>query len=339
MTSKGPQTLAEQDGVRALVAPYVHGAGKRQMCLFDLIAPAPPAGFAPEPELASYDWILFNSSGGKDSQVALSHGVALADAAGVDRSRIVVVYADLGRVVWPQTREIAEAQAGMLGVRFEVVSREKGDLLDYVIDKNRRRVADGKTGTQTLSWPSASARWCTSDLKTGPVAKLMTRLVAETRLQRPSHRVRVLNCLGIRAEESPHRARKTAFGPDPATWSSAREGSGSPRPHSKREVDRWLPIFTWTRAQVWKEIRRSGLPWHWAYQFVDRLSCIECVMSPFRQLVIGAYFNPELALAYQSAEAATGHSFKPDLTMTEVIDAARTMPPPRPRDPFQLAQA
>ncbi|MFJ8966702.1 hypothetical protein ACIRG5_45635 [Lentzea sp. NPDC102401] len=213
MTSKHPQTPAEQDGVRALVAPYVHGAGTRQMCLFDLIAPAPPAGFAPEPELASYDWILFNSSGGKDSQVALSHGVALADAAGVDRSRIVVVYADLGRVVWPQTREIAEAQAGMLGVRFEVVSREKGDLLDYVIDKNRRRVADGKTGTQTLSWPAASARWCASDLKIGPVAKLMTRLVAETRLQRPSHRVRVLNCLGIRAEESPHRARKTAFGP------------------------------------------------------------------------------------------------------------------------------
>ncbi|MFJ8966701.1 hypothetical protein ACIRG5_45630 [Lentzea sp. NPDC102401] len=62
-------------------------------------------------------------------------------------------------------------------------------------------------------------------------------------------------------------------------------------------------------------------------------------MSPYRQLVVGAYFNPDLALAYQSAEAATGYSFKPDLTMTEVIDAARTMPPPRPRDPFQLAQA
>lgn len=153
-------------------------------------------------------------------------------------------------------------------------------------------------------------------------------------------------CHSASTPEASHSSRtsitgcqQTAFGPDPATWSSARAGSGSPRPHSKREVDRWLPIFTWTRAQVWKEIRRSGLPWHWAYQFVDRLSCIECVMSPFRQLVIGAYFNPDLALAYQSAEASTGHSFKPDLTMSEVINAARTMPAPRPRDPFQLAQA
>lgn len=307
---------------------------KQQMRLFDLALPS-SEGLAEAPDLRTYDWLLINSSGGKDSQVTLSHVVALADAAGVDRARIVVVYADLGRVVWPQTREIAEAQAGLLGVRFEVVQREQGDLLDYVLDRNQRRVAEGKTGTQTLSWPSASTRWCTSDLKTGPVTRLMTLLVNETRQQRPGRRVRVLNCLGIRAEESSDRAKKTSFGRDPANWSSTRGDTGTRKPHSKREVDRWLPIFTWTRAQVWGEIRRSGLPWHWAYQFVDRLSCVECVMSPMRQLVVGAYFNPDLARAYQSAEAATGHSFKQGLTMGEVIDAADRMATPTPRDPFR----
>jgi 3'-phosphoadenosine 5'-phosphosulfate sulfotransferase (PAPS reductase)/FAD synthetase len=315
----------------------IPGPLNKQMCLFDMAPPA-PAEFADDPDLHTYDWILLNSSGGKDSQATLSHVVSLADAAGVDRARIVVVYADLGRVVWPQTREIAEAQAGMLGMRFEVVRREQGDLLDYVLDKHKRRVTEGKTGTQTLSWPSASARWCTSDLKTGPVTTLMTRLVNETRLHRPSRRVRVLNCLGIRAEESPDHAKKTAFGPDPATWSSTRGDSGSRKPHSKREVDRWLPVFTWTRTQVWEEIRRSGLPWHWAYQYVDRLSCVECVMSPLRQLVIGAYFNPDLAREYQAVEAATGHSFKPGLTMGEVVDAAGRMPAPPPRDPFLITQ-
>lgn len=252
----------------------------------------------------------------------LSHLVGLADAAGVERTRIVVVYADLGRMVWSQTREIAEAQAGMLGVRFEIVRREQGDLLDYVRDKHARRVAEGKTGTATLSWPSAGARWCTSDLKTGQVEKLITRLVAETRQLRPRHRVRVLNALGIRAEESPARAQQRPFGPDPANWSSSRRTGNCRTPHGKRAVDRWLPIFNWTAGQVWEEIRRSRLPWHWAYQYVDRLSCVFCIFALKQQLVTGAYFNPELARDYEAAEIQTGHTFKPDLSMTEVIREA-----------------
>jgi 3'-phosphoadenosine 5'-phosphosulfate sulfotransferase (PAPS reductase)/FAD synthetase len=293
----------------------------------------PAAGSTPD--LAAYDWILINSSGGKDSQAMLSHVVGLADAAGVDRSRIVVVYADLGRMVWPGTREIAEAQAGMLGVRFEVVRREKGDLLDYVREKNARRRAEGKTGTQTLSWPAAGPRWCTSDLKTGPVRTLITRRVDQTRQAHPGRRVKVLNTLGIRSEESADRAKQKPFDVDPANWSStARNPDGTPKPHSKRAVDRWYPVFAWTWAQVWQEIRRSRLPWHWAYQYVDRLSCVLCVLAPLRHLVLGAYFNPDLAQDYQDAETETGHTFKPDLSVAAVITEAGQLGEVTARSPF-----
>ena len=63
------------------------------------------------PELHDYDWIPLNSSGGKDSQAMLDYVVALADTYDVPRGRLLVVHADLGRVEWPGTRELAEERA------------------------------------------------------------------------------------------------------------------------------------------------------------------------------------------------------------------------------------
>jgi 3'-phosphoadenosine 5'-phosphosulfate sulfotransferase (PAPS reductase)/FAD synthetase len=342
---------------RPLPAPERLGEIPGQTCLLTLLRELDPTTTAMPhaPDLAGYDWIVVNISGGKDSQAMLSHVVAQASAAGVPRSRIVAVYADLGRVVWAQTRAYAEAQAGMLGVRFEVVRREKGDLLDYVLDKNTRRRAEGQTGGKAVSWPSGGARWCTSDLKAGPVTRLITRLVAETDPGRIGRRVRVLNCLGLRAEESALRARKQVFGPDPANWNTppraAKPGRpatrtrsatlGSPaRPgvlHGRREVDRWLPIFDWTAVQVWTEIRASRLPWHWAYQYVDRLSCVMCFLSGFQQWVIGAHFNPDLAGDYHDTEIRTNTTFTSTTSMAEVITAASQLGTLTPSLPWERA--
>lgn len=79
------------------------------------------------PDLTTYDILLVNSSGGKDSQALLDcvHGRALAE--GVS-DRITVVHADLGGVEWPGTRQFAEAQASRYGVRFEVVAAREGLL-------------------------------------------------------------------------------------------------------------------------------------------------------------------------------------------------------------------
>ena len=84
------------------------------------------------PDLTSSDWIVLSSSAGKDSQCMLDIVVERCDAARVPRDRLLVAHADLGRVEWPGTRELAEEQARHYGLEFVAVSRPQGDLLDHI---------------------------------------------------------------------------------------------------------------------------------------------------------------------------------------------------------------
>lgn len=256
------------------------------------------------PRLADFDVVLINSSAGKDSQAMLTYLVALADREGVDRSRLVVVHADLGRVEWDGTRALAETQAAAYGLRFEVVQRTE-DLLDQVVTRHETLRAKGDTTTP--AWPSSAARYCTSDQKTGQVAKLMTRIAGEHRAAGSAGPVRILNCLGIRAQESPARAKKVPYGPDSAS-------------NGRRSVTRWLPIFDWSEAEVWDTIRASGLPHHPAYDAgMPRLSCVFCILAGRRELTLAARLNPDLARTYLAVEERVGHTFKADLSMAQIV--------------------
>src|SRR5262249_52782519 len=144
--------------------------------------------------LNTYDWIVINSSAGKDSQAMLDWVVKLAQQQGVDKSKLVVVHADLGRVEWQGTRELAEEQARHYGLRFIAISRPQGDLLTQVKKRGM--------------WPSSQQRYCTSDHKRGQVAVVINRLCRELS---KGGRVRVLNCMGLRAQESPARSKLLPF--------------------------------------------------------------------------------------------------------------------------------
>jgi len=102
--------------------------GPEQLTL-GLLAEPPPV------DLAQYDIILINTSAGKDSQAMLDYIAEQARAAGVT-DRLVAVHADLGRVEWEGTRELAEAQAKHYGIRFEVVKKNGGDLLASALTRN-----------------------------------------------------------------------------------------------------------------------------------------------------------------------------------------------------------
>ena len=243
-------------------------------------------------DLKSYDVILVNSSGGKDSQAMLDLVVELADAEGV-RNRIVVVHCDLGRVEWKGTRELAEAQARHYGVRFEIVKRAKHDLLAEVRARKK--------------WPSSTTRYCTSYYKREPAMALMTRLVREVNAGRP---VRILNCYGFRAEESTARAKREVFSVN------KRASNG------RRHVDDWLPIHEWKLAEVWARIKASGVPHHPAYdKGMPRLSCCFCIFAPKPALMIAAKENPELFEEYVAVEKEIGHRFRVSLSLVEVKDA------------------
>jgi 3'-phosphoadenosine 5'-phosphosulfate sulfotransferase (PAPS reductase)/FAD synthetase len=255
---------------------------------------------AATPDLAAYDVILLNSSGGKDSQAMLDEVCTLATAAGV-LHRVTVLHCALGHIEWPGTRELARSQAEHYGVRYEERHREQGSLLDQVRRRGR--------------WPSSSARYCTSDQKRGPARKLITQLVAELGdLHRPA---RVLNCMGLRAEESRARLKKARLSRDDAASSG------------RRTVDTWLPVHDWTEDQVWQRIRTSGVPYHPAYdQGMSRLSCSLCVLASRADLVRAAQLRPTLAAEYAELEAEIGHRFRNDLSMAEIITAAERATPP-----------
>jgi 3'-phosphoadenosine 5'-phosphosulfate sulfotransferase (PAPS reductase)/FAD synthetase len=229
-------------------------------------------------DLNAYDWVLINSSAGKDSQTMLREVVRLADAQGCPRAKLVVVHANLGRrVEWDGTQELAAEQAAHYGLAFRVVTHPKGDLLDYV----RRRAATlAAKGSTASPWPSSGCRWCTSDLKRGPVAKVMTELAARTRAAEGSRPARILNCLGMRAGESVGRSKLVPFKRD------------DKQSNTRREVTAWLPIFDWTAERVWADVRASGVRHHPAYDLgMPRLSCALCIYAPKSALMLAGKHN------------------------------------------------
>jgi 3'-phosphoadenosine 5'-phosphosulfate sulfotransferase (PAPS reductase)/FAD synthetase len=163
---------------------------------------------AASPRLHDYDLLVVNSSAGKDSQAALDVVARAAASVGV-LHRVVVVHADVGEADWEGVPELAAEHTAHYGVRFELTSRDRDGAVETILDRVQQR---GK-------WPDAARRWCTSDHNRGPIRKVMTRLVAELPesgrvVDRP---VRILNILGYRAEESPARARRLPYAPNPAS--------------------------------------------------------------------------------------------------------------------------
>ena len=290
-------------------------------------------------KISDYDVTLINSSGGKDSQAQLDVIVELADSQGVSRDRLIVVHADLGRVEWKGTAELAERQAKHYGLRFEKVSRPQGGLLEQISQRNediKARALRLRSGELTEAdkkfvakkaekldreidadlllelaeadeanpiWPDSKNRYCTSDQKRGQVSKLITQL------HRESGKVefKVLSCMGIRAQESDERAEKNPFTKD------ARNSTQS------RQVDIWFPIFDWTVKDVWARIEASQVEHHEAYDLgMSRLSCVFCVFAKKCDLQIAAKANPELLDEYIRVEEKIGHDFKRGFKIAEL---------------------
>ena len=250
------------------------------------------APVAAQPDLASYDIILANSSAGKDSQAMLDYLAERCRALGI-LDRLVVVHADLGRVEWRGTAELAEEHARHYGLRFFKVRREQGDLLHQVEQRGK--------------WPGPKTRYCTSDHKRGQVQRVMTALVQEFRHRGVRRPVRILNCMGHRAEESPKRAKMRPLEHE------KRASNG------RRHVDTWRPLHAWTEPQVWARIRQAGTRAHWAYSIgMPRLSCCFCIYAPREALILAGHHNRELLSEYVRVERKIGHDFKHRLPIASI---------------------
>lgn len=227
---------------------------------------------------------VVNHSGGKDSQAMY---LLLRDL--VPAAQLVLVHADLGEVEWPGAQEhIAATTSG----EPLYVCRSRRGLLEMIAERGM--------------FPSPQRRQCTSDLKRGPIERTIRQYLQEN----PQFGGQIVNCMGMRAQESSGRAKLTPFKWVPYENAKGKPTGKSIRPRGKkpgREWFDWLPIHDWTADEVFASISAAGQKPHWVYAAgMSRFSCCFCIMSNQSDLNTAARLNPDLYRKYVELERSTG---------------------------------
>ncbi len=230
------------------------------------------------------------SGGGKDSTAMLR---ALVRQFPQWKDQMVVIFADLGRSEWLGVTEYLHRLCAELGLELQVTRREKGALMDRFHERFETIKSDGNQ----VPWVSSSQnRYCQSSTKITPLDGLLRRVGAkpwvsssvnrycqsDTKIAPINGTLRdykgiVICAIGIRAEESPHRAKEPAYAVRNAITTESLKC-----PHKKKDtsvaaldfeqwadqtIDQWLlngrkgrlafnwhPIQEFSLEQVWAEL-------------------------------------------------------------------------------------
>lgn len=213
---------------------------------------------------------VINHSAGKDSQ-----GMAIMLQRIIPANQLLVIHADLGGVEWEGNVDHIRATLPELPL---IVCRNENKTFLQMVERR------GK-------FPSPQQRQCTSDLKRGPIEREIRRHLKAN----PRFGGLVVNCMGMRAQESSSRAKLRTF--------KLNEGNSV----AGREWYDWLPIHELTTEQVFRTIRDAGQEPHWAYaQGMTRLSCCFCIMASQADLKTAARLKPELYRTYVDLEKRLG---------------------------------
>lgn len=231
-------------------------------------------------EIAAGALFVVNHSAGKDSQAMLIHLREM----GIPERQMLIVHADLGRVEWDGNVEHILRYSGNIPVE---TTRSRRDLLQMVAERGM--------------WPSPSQRQCTSDLKRGPIE----RSIRQWFRQHPHLPERVVNCMGMRADESPRRSKLKI-------WQRVARNCIIPKKRNnwrQREWFQWLPIHSLSDEQVFAAIKLAGQEPHPIYaKGMSRLSCRFCIMASKADLTTAAKLSPQLYREYVELEKRIGHT-------------------------------
>lgn len=225
-----------------------------------------------EPLIKRGALFVVNHSAGKDSQAMMIRLQKLVPA-----DQLLVIHADLGEVEWDGN--VDHIRNTINGLPLIVCRNEYKTFLQMV---ERRGM-----------WPSPQHRQCTSDLKRGPIEREVRRYLAAN----PHFDGLVVNCIGIRAQESPSRKKQTPF-----RFNARNSKAG-------REWYDWLPIFDMTTDEVFAAIKAAGQEPHPAYAAgMTRLSCAFCIMASKADLTTAAKLRPDLYRKYVAMERRINHT-------------------------------
>lgn len=162
-----------------------------------------------------------------------------------------------------------------------------------------------RPGPNSPCWPSAANRQCTSDLKRGPIEREVRRFAHLNGI------LEIVSCTGLRAQESPRRAKQPLF---------RRNDRGSV---AGRNWYEWLPIHTLSEDEVFATIAGANQVPHFAYALGNqRLSCVFCIMGSRNDLANGAVYNPQLLAKYLEIEKRTGYTMHQSRIPLDVLVGA-----------------
>lgn len=236
---------------------------------------------------------VVNHSGGKDSQAMY---LMLRDFWKVPANKMLVVHADLLEVEWEGLKEHIRQTTDGLPLYVAVANYKDGSKKTLLNMTEKR----GK-------FPSPAQRWCTSDLKRDPLAKVIKAYMKENGFSV------AVNCMGLRAEESSARAKLEA-------WKLNKRMTLKT---GKRTVYDWLPIHDFSTSQVFATIAKAGQKPHAMYaKGMTRLSCCFCIMASKADLTLAAKLNPELYKRYVELEQRLGFTLQSGKTLPETTGIA-----------------
>lgn len=262
--------------------------------------------------------VCLGVSGGKDSTALALATIEHLDAIGHKGPR-VLVHADLGdenpalSVEWTDSLPTCQRLADRLGLELLVVRRAAGGMMKRWQGRwsnNVRRYANLECVKVILPWSTPSMRFCTSELKSAPIAAaLVKRFPGQV----------VISAAGIRRSESRQR-------------SSAKTAQVNNRLTHKRSgttgLD-WNPIAEWSDRDVYAYCAARGFDLHEGYTRygMSRISCRYCIMAQKSDLVASTtcvdnvpVFHTMVALEIESTFAFQGSSWLADIA-PHLLDA------------------
>ena len=221
--------------------------------------------------------LVINFSGGKDSQAMLAY---LCEK--YPNIKKHVVFADTG---WehPGTEEWCRNQAARFGLTLNVVRNPNKDFFSMVLNRKK--------------FPGMQQRQCTSDLKRGPVQTWIRRNVTDSI---------VINCMGLRSEESPARAKKRKLTRDISMT------------NGKRTVWNWLPIHDWKETKVRSFLAERFISLHPVYSYLKRFSCRVCIYMSKKDLQAVRMNDPQAIELIARVEETIGFTMMPGGSIKEL---------------------
>lgn len=223
--------------------------------------------------------LIINFSGGKDSSAMLAYLCEKYP----DTTKHVVM-ADTG---WEHdgAEEWSRELVSLFGLPLHVVRNPNKDFFSMI--RHRKK------------FPSPGQRQCTSDLKRGPIQTWIRQNIKDPV---------VINCMGLRAEESPARAKKQKLSRDKNMT------------NGKRTVWNWLPIQDWSEVKVRQYLKEKGIPLHPVYEYLNRFSCQICIYMTKKDLTAVKKHNPIAFQRIVDLEREIGFTMQPDCSISATVE-------------------